>query len=79
MKRARYFSIFLLVLFWVFTLLAVVSCKKNDETPYIVTGVYSTNGGFGCRYEASAKGHPPISFVDECRKYKSGDVIFKVQ
>jgi len=74
MKRLLIISIELLIVFTIH-----FSCKKNDETPYIVTGVYSTNGGFGCRYEASAKGHPPISFVDECRKYKSGDVIFKVQ
>lgn len=60
-------------------LLAAFSCKKEATTPYKITGVYSTNGGFACKYEAKAAGHPNIIIYEECGKYKTGQIIFNVQ
>jgi hypothetical protein len=74
----RLFAYLLLALFCGLTLFATFGCKKESFYEYRVTDVQRP-GTFACKYTLSAKGKPDIVLFDECGKYKSGQVVLRVE
>jgi len=77
MKRARYFSIFLLAFIALVILFGAFGCKKQSITEYKVIRI-ERGTSLPCKYILRSDSGQEVEKWDFCGKYKQGQVVLRV-